>query len=133
MDPMEQYKAAKAEMKAAIEEANTVVKEVFQKAAKSLFADNAELVSFSWTQYTPYFNDGEECVFGAHIDYPEVNGEDPWFAQTDENQEKMKGLQKKVTAFLQVFDRDDFKSMFGDHCKISVTPAEIEVEDYEHD
>ena len=28
--------------------------------------DDPLTVEFGWRQYTPYFNDGEPCVFGAH-------------------------------------------------------------------
>lgn len=132
MDPMEQYKEAKAKMKVAMEEANNVVKDAFKSAAKSLFADNSDLVSFSWRQYTPYFNDGDECVFGSHTDYPYINGSDPWDVEEDQK-EKSEAMQKKVVAFLGVFDDEDFKSMFGDHCEVTVTPTEIEVEEYDHD
>lgn len=31
--------------------------------------------SFGWTQYTPYFNDGEPCVFGVN---------EPWFRTVDD-------------------------------------------------
>lgn len=32
-------------------------------------ANNPHIKRFGWTQYTPYFNDGEECVFGAGQTY----------------------------------------------------------------
>ncbi|WP_155387394.1 hypothetical protein [Catellatospora paridis] len=28
--------------------------------------DDDAVVEFGWQQYTPYFNDGDTCVFGAH-------------------------------------------------------------------
>lgn len=28
--------------------------------------DDETIVEFGWRQYTPYFNDGEPCTFGAH-------------------------------------------------------------------
>ena len=40
----------------------------------SLFEQAPKLKSFGWTQYTPYFNDGDTCEFGVNIDYPYVNG-----------------------------------------------------------
>jgi hypothetical protein len=32
--------------------------------------------SVRWTQYTPYFNDGEPCVFGANDCYVKLAGAD---------------------------------------------------------
>jgi hypothetical protein len=40
--------------------------------------DDPTMHSFGWTQYTPYFNDGEPCVFGVN---------EPWF-RTVEDVEK---------------------------------------------
>jgi hypothetical protein len=28
--------------------------------------DDPTIIEFGWRQYTPYFNDGDPCVFGAH-------------------------------------------------------------------
>ncbi len=37
---------------------------VFQQGCKEIF-DKYPINSFSWLQYTPYFNDGDECTFGV--------------------------------------------------------------------
>ena len=39
-----------------------IVKNKFLMAIKNIFK-NKNIEAISWTQYTPYFNDGEECVF----------------------------------------------------------------------
>jgi hypothetical protein len=39
---------------------------------RAILADDG-IVSFGWTQYTPYFADGERCVFGVN---------EPWFRTT---------------------------------------------------
>jgi len=41
----------------------------FAEAVKSIFEEFPCVDSFSWTQYTPYFNDGDTCNFSAHTDY----------------------------------------------------------------
>jgi hypothetical protein len=41
--------------------------------------DDPTIKAFGWTQYTPYFNDGEPCTFGVHgawfltVDDPDVD------------------------------------------------------------
>lgn len=40
----------------------------FEEQAQELFARIPEIEEFSWTQYTPYFNDGDECVFSVDTD-----------------------------------------------------------------
>jgi hypothetical protein len=34
-------------------------------AIKKLFVDIPDLYAIRWTQYTPYFNDGDACIFGV--------------------------------------------------------------------
>ena len=41
---------------------------------KDLIGNAKTFESVSWNQYTPYFNDGEECTFSAHVDYLMVDG-----------------------------------------------------------
>lgn len=41
--------------------------------------------SIGWTQYTPYFNDGESCVFGVNIDYLTINREYDLYETFDYN------------------------------------------------
>ncbi len=130
LTPMEQYRSAKAEMRAAMEKANSFVKDAFRAAALTVFQQHPELTSFRWTQYTPYFNDGDECVFGAHTDYPYLNGEDEEVWGDDH---PLRAANDSVVAFLSEFDEDDYREMFGDHCRVTVTRDTIEVEGYEHD
>lgn len=48
-------------------------KGLFNEMSADLFNEHQNLVSYSWTQYTPYFNDGDECVFRCQGDYPTVS------------------------------------------------------------
>src|ERR1044072_5669755 len=58
------------------EQTQQIAQEVFNSGAKAVFADNPIIESFAWTQYTPYFNDGEPCIFSVKRDYNiYVNGE----------------------------------------------------------
>src|SRR4051794_30400356 len=42
-------------------------KALVSEGTKAIFEEYGDIVeSFGWTQYTPYFNDGDECVFGVH-------------------------------------------------------------------
>lgn len=48
---------------------------LFDQAVKELFRKNKDLESFDWNQYTPNWNDGQECVFSCHFDSLSINGE----------------------------------------------------------
>jgi hypothetical protein len=41
-------------------------KELFSKDIAAMFERLPELEFITWTQYSPYFNDGDECVFSVH-------------------------------------------------------------------
>jgi hypothetical protein len=47
----------------------------FPAMFKELFEQSEVIKSISWTQYSPYFNDGDKCTFSAHTDDLYVNGE----------------------------------------------------------
>lgn len=46
---------------------------LFKQAVKEIFSEFPGLKSFSWSQYTPHWNDGDECTFGCHFDSLEMN------------------------------------------------------------
>lgn len=60
-----------------IEEAQAVMAEAVQGALTEGLAPIFEQYPFfggiSWTQYTPYFNDGDTCVFSSSFPYVSIN------------------------------------------------------------
>jgi hypothetical protein len=48
----------------------------FQKVTDSMFTDTG-IQAIAWTQYTPYFNDGDECVFSVNEPTFILGGFDP--------------------------------------------------------
>ena len=48
---------------------------IFEEFYKYIFEKYSKLESFGWTQYTPYFNDGDSCVFSAQVGYISINGD----------------------------------------------------------
>ncbi len=127
---MTNYTEMKQQMEALREQMKVAAKAFFSDASKSLFEAHPELESFGWTQYTPYFNDGQPCVFSVHNDEPDVNGEDGYDIDEDN---ALVPAQKEVVKFLQTFTDDDMETMFGDHCRVLVTRTGIDVDEYSHD
>ncbi len=119
-------------------------KKLFTSVAAKVFEKHAILESFSWNQYTPYFNDGEECTFSANTDYCQINGED-WedskFRKLDwrdksPNPDYIPALgdaKEDVKEFLSNIDESVLRDMFGDHVTVTVTKSGTEVDDYEHE
>jgi hypothetical protein len=153
---------------------------LISKGFKEIFKKHPELESFSWTQYTPYFNDGDECVFSAHTDYISINGseeaesvyEAKQFLDVLHNPKKeIAGLKKRIeeckkekygysyledqikriesgsieetrnrlsilediSQILSSIDEDCYKSIFGDHVRVTVTKDGWSTETYEHE
>lgn len=153
-------------------------------ASRELFERYSELESFGWVQYTPYFNDGNSCIF--HVKYDpesiyinergyEYYENEAWYTYFDENSSyKPKGVdapgwytstEDKHTFIYSPISEDQvpwevrareevgrlisallpedrrgwdtehtlFKTLFGDHCKVTVTKEGFETEEYEHD
>lgn len=40
--------------------------ELFKETTKEFFEGNPSITAVVWTQYTPYFNDGDTCEFSVH-------------------------------------------------------------------
>lgn len=59
----------KAAFEAARQKLNEDFKESIATIFKSFFEANPEVYAFAWTQYTPYFNDGDTCEFGVNDIY----------------------------------------------------------------
>lgn len=131
------YESARKKVEEAKKAAQEAARVAFKAGAAELFEAHPDLESFGWHQYTPYFNDGDECVFRVCNDYPDLNGLDE-NGGDEEDYEAYSELRKKfgksVSEFLSQFDDDAFESMFGDHVRVTVfRDGKVEVEDYEHD
>lgn len=50
---------------------------LFKETFKEFFAKNPGVKAVIWTQYTPYFNDGDECIFSVNQPtYTNAEGDD---------------------------------------------------------
>lgn len=136
-------------------EITEATKKLLRDETASLFEEFPNIVRFAWTQYTPYFNDGDECVFRCHHDTPyvvfagneEEDDEECEFSEynysdwddvarkyvpkTQLTEEEKAG--KAVIDMLAPFEDSDFKQIFGDHVKVIITREGVEVEEYSHD
>lgn len=70
MFTLDELKAAQDEIRQKQEElaeqSRKIGKDLFRKGADDIFKSFPEAKAFAWTQYTPYFNDGDECLFSVN-------------------------------------------------------------------
>lgn len=117
----------------------------YGECSKELFNKYPELDAFTWNQYTPYFSDGDENIFSVN-DYEEAirlkcNGvEIEYVYHYDENiplseiDTKHNRIIKECSDLLNAFDDEIYKSMYGDHCSVTLyRDGTSEIEDYDHD
>lgn len=93
---------------------------------------------FSWSQYTPFFNDGDACTFRYNYSYirdDDGDQHDAWnigYKQEDPDR-------KKLSEAMQAFDNasgefeESLAEMFGDHAEVLATKDGFSVDYYEHD
>jgi hypothetical protein len=66
------YKKSREVVAKAKKEMEQAAKEALKELAKDFFPKNPNILAFGWRQYTPYWNDGDTCVFSANVEYPVV-------------------------------------------------------------
>lgn len=78
-------------------------KEALKEAFKEFFAAHPEATAVVWTQYTPYFNDGDACTFSVGELELKVNA-----SSMAEDVQKLLGHSEE--------DEDDTEYQYGDGC-----------------
>jgi hypothetical protein len=132
-----------------------MVKEAFT----DFFNSNPEVHCIIWAQYSPYFNDGDECTFSVHefeaylknedgdYEYEHGDGGIPsaWMVKNypdDDsvtvytNHPRFNEIRHSWEAFkseLSSVDEDVFQAIFGNHVQIVATAEGFDIEEYDHD
>ena len=139
---MESYAELKEKMSTLRKQMQETGKEEFRKYSQQIFEKYPLLESFSWTQFTPYFNDGDTCYFGVNTEpglvydgkkmnhYGELEDD---IEIEDELEKKFNEISNEISKFIEAFDENDMEAMFGDHVEITVKKDTVEIEEYDHD
>ncbi len=133
---------------------------IFEDFYKYIFEKYPTLESFGWTQYTPYFNDGDSTIFSVNTDYISINDEyvdeAKWISEVNvinwgnydrvnktyvgrveepnpDYDPVLAAASNEIVDFLGRFDNDFYLSKFGDHAEITVTKDGVDISDYDHD
>lgn len=160
IEKLEVIKQKKLEIESLKNELNEISQSSFDEFRCYIFGKYSQLESFGWTQYTPYFNDGDSTIFSANTDYLIINGDyvdesnwispvniinwGNWNSETksyigrveEENKNFDKNLSdatNEIIDFLSNFDNDFYLTKFGDHAEITVTKSSVDISDYDHD
>lgn len=134
--------------------------EGLKAALQEMLQELPGIKSIRWEAYTPYFNDGEPCVYQVRHTrilphqlpkkMPEyVEFDDEHFSEYDldftwtngwgskkvysEEHKELGALIDKATAFVDGVPKEVMRDCFGDHKQITVTAEQVTVEKYEHE
>lgn len=157
---LEILKEKKSEISKLQNDFTNISSELFDEFRGYIFDKYPNVESFGWTQYTPYFNDGDACEFYANTDYLIINGEyaedSEWFSKIvikdygvwnreskkyegrveEDNlkyNENLVDAYNEIVEFLSNFDNRFYLSKFGDHAEIVVSKFGLEISDCDHD
>lgn len=126
---------------------------------KAFFEAHPEVKTIHWTQYAPYFNDGDECVFGVHephftrTEHTELEDREHAWGECDDgivetrvwDEEKRRyvavdvdpSLIKDMETMSRILQSDAneavMQAMFGNHVWVKAHRDGFEVADYDHD
>jgi hypothetical protein len=113
---------------------------------------HSDVVAVIWKQYTPYFNDGDACVFDFHglgvalKDAPEdAYADDEYYdADTDEEVKvfdaySLEDLNPELAAKVDTLEKNlahyetVLHEAFGDPAEVVATSAGFKISEYDHD
>ena len=124
----EQFSAFKAQVEALREKLQVTGEQFLLEHFKNTFEKYPQLHSVSWSQYTPYFNDGDTCTFRSNHEYADIEGDGLEYGKPE-----YEAIKKEIRTFLSQFDDDLLKALCGDHVQLVVTKEGISVEEYDHE
>lgn len=134
------------------EEARALAQKEFEYASQELFRLIPRLKALIWSQYSPYFNDGDECVFGVNsvsamsfipedfdFQIPEDEEEQNHFIISDyddENRESLSELEiRAINAMSNFIETNEelMEDLFGNHVYVILTADGADVQECSHD
>lgn len=141
------------------QEFQTIAQNNLKAVFKEFFDETPEIKVIKWTQYTPYFNDGDPCYFSVHeptfsncddsnlvstygeLDMSEDEAEQEGLFAFEGTWSRPDNLPKhvventdKLCEFINASEMEDvLLAVFGDHVCVTVTRDGIDVEEYSHD
>lgn len=155
MTILENIKQTLKELEEKKQAAMELIKRDFSEILKPIFEKSKKITSFTWTQYSPYFNDSDECTFSVNIDrdwgtsingerIDELDEENDFLSETlgwgkDErpnpNYDKNESnVLDELISVISSIPEEFMEELFGNHVEVTVyADGTNKTEEYEHD
>jgi hypothetical protein len=131
---MEEYEEALRKLNEAKKECVRIGRIAFAQGLTALFSTYPIMKSFKWSQYTPYFCDGDTCLFGVYADDVTINDNEDDFGYGPQSYPE---ISEAIGKFIYSFDNDHLLEFFGDHVEVIVSREadgiQVKVEYIDHD
>ena len=119
----------KADIDGFLENIHEIQETLFKAIVQNIFEEVPEkLESFSFTGYTPGYNDGQECTYTLLLDYCDINPSNPEIKLSDKEETE---IQKIIAKYLNILPEDFYLSHFDNNVKVTVAKNDITVEGYD--
>lgn len=122
---MSQYFDLKEQIESVKGQMSEIGEKFFSKKFKDIFKKYPNLEEICWSAFTPYFNDGEPCVFSSNHNYAEFS-----FHEDKEDNEE---AESEVESFLSKFDDELMQALLGDEVTITINKKGITISECSHD
>jgi hypothetical protein len=143
---VELMKTIKEKVAALAEELKAAIKPAIKEQTDAIFAADANVKSVNWTQYAPYFNDGDACEFSVREPWVRFDDEDTPEEDVDEDAEwentagsfDNEALNNALQALSELIQSEEIegamKQAFGADSIITIDRAgNVTVDEYDHD
>jgi hypothetical protein len=149
----ERMLAKKREIEARLDEARREFAEIGARVLVEHFAElfvrHPDARGFRWSQYTPFFNDGDPCTFSSDHEYGEILLIDPaadpddepefvtiedagWIECDTPEHRRLNEINDEFRRHFPDLRDDDMESLFGDHVRVTIYPDRVATEEYDH-
>jgi hypothetical protein len=120
---------------------------------QKLMEKDPTIEGIRWEQYTPYFNDGDACIFGvmdARVKFKDNDEEggdygDGYLSSWDfgswngdkrvysEEEQSKAAIVEDISKFVANIPSDLLLNAFGDHTQITINKDGVDTEHYDHE
>lgn len=139
---LEKKKLLEEKLKELREELSKDKGQVVLEVVRSVLEEYPDVGGVCWEQYTPYFNDGDYCIFSSNHDWAKIVSKDEYGDFVDEEEEHFSSnldsktldeVREKLRKALNKFSSNDMFCFFGDHARVIVTREKLIVEEWDHE
>lgn len=142
---LKEYNKAREKVQDAADKASVHFEHGVTELCRTLMLEFPIVTELGWTQYTPYFNDGDECIFSFHglhatiIGVAGIYGEDYVDCGDYGDLDKITNISEGCKTALNSLNKklagmeELLKEALGDHMSIKITPMTYNAEEVQHD